>query len=115
MFKRIAKMPLRYLFIKTEDTPNPNFLKFVPAGKSLMETGSYDFPSVRQAMGSPLAKSIFLINGVNRVFYGRDYISVGKTDGTEWQDVKPHVYAAIEQFFNNGDLLFLEKIDIPVS
>ena len=114
MLSRILRIPKRFLFIKAEETPNPNFLKFVPTGKNLMESGSYDFSSVRQAMKSPLAKSIFLVNGVNRVFYGKDYISVGKTDEIEWQDIKPHVYAAIEQFYNNEENLFLDKIDVQV-
>jgi hypothetical protein len=66
------------LFIQSTETPNPNFLKFSPTGKVLLEEGTFDFSTTRQALKSPLARDIFDIQGVNRVFYGRDYISVGK-------------------------------------
>lgn len=70
--------------IQVKDTPNPNFLKFIPAGKIVLETGTMDFSAPKFAHISPLAMKIFGIEGVNRVFYGRDHISVSKTDQEEW-------------------------------
>jgi hypothetical protein len=43
-----------------------------------------DFVAARYAYVSPLAKQIFAIDGVNRVFYGRDYISISKKEDADW-------------------------------
>ena len=43
------------MFIQTETTPNPNSIKFFP-GRDVLESGTRDFPNVREAACSPLAK-----------------------------------------------------------
>lgn len=53
----------RSMFIQTQPTPNPSSLMFYP-GKPVMEVGSSDFPNPRSAMNSPLAKSLFAIDGL---------------------------------------------------
>ena len=59
---------LRNLFITTETTPNPNALKFVP-GRDVLGPGSTcDFPDIREAYKSPLAKRIFAVDGVKGKF-----------------------------------------------
>lgn len=65
----------RGMFIQTHPTPNPNSLMFVP-GKQVMEQGSKDFPSAREAMISPLAIALFRIDGVAGVFFGSDFVTV---------------------------------------
>ncbi|MBV96947.1 NFU1 iron-sulfur cluster scaffold mitochondrial, partial [Eschrichtius robustus] len=45
---------VRYMFIQTQDTPNPNSLKFIP-GKPVLETRTMDFPTPATAFCSPLA------------------------------------------------------------
>ena len=63
------------MFIQTQSTPNPSNLMFLP-GKSLMESGSRDFPNAREAMASPLATALFQIDGVEGVFFGSDFVTV---------------------------------------
>jgi hypothetical protein len=47
------------IFVKTQSTPNPHFLKFKP-GKEILEEGeTYEFNSPKQALPSPLARKIF--------------------------------------------------------
>jgi hypothetical protein len=47
------------IFIKTQNTPNPHFLKFKP-GKEILEEGeTYEFSSPKQALTSPLARKLF--------------------------------------------------------
>ncbi|ELK14634.1 NFU1 iron-sulfur cluster scaffold like protein, mitochondrial [Pteropus alecto] len=46
---------VRYMFIQTQDTPNPNSLKFIP-GKPVLETRTMDFPTPAAAFRSPLAR-----------------------------------------------------------
>ncbi len=68
------------LFIRTKTTPNPHFLKFMPTSKTVMGSEEpIDIPSLQEAYKiSPLAKNIFKIDGVTRVFYGKDFISISK-------------------------------------
>jgi len=53
----------RTMFIQTQATPNPSSLMFYP-DKPVMQVGSADFPNPRSAMNSPLAKSLFAIDGL---------------------------------------------------
>ena len=99
---RICLAPSRTMFIQTQDTPNPNSLKFIP-GVMVLESGTYNFPHAMTAHNSPLARSLFRIEGVKAVFFGNDFITITKAeDEVDWQVLKPQVYAAIMDFFSSG-------------
>jgi len=66
------------LFIQTEQTPNPSTLKFLP-GRVVMGEGMRDFRDADEAGASPLAAEIFSVDGVARVYFGPDFLTVGKT------------------------------------
>jgi Fe-S cluster biogenesis protein NfuA len=85
------------MFIQTEATPNPSTLKFIP-GRDVLASGTADFRSKDEARSSPLATRLFLIDGVNGVFLGSDFISVTKGD-IEWQHLKPVVLGAIMEHY----------------
>lgn len=99
----------RNMFIQTQDTPNPNSLKFLP-GKEVLGAGqTKDFPSMSEAHCSPLAKMLFRIEGVKSVFYGPDFITVTKIDeDIDWMILKPEIFANIMDFFASGLPLFTE-------
>ena len=65
------------MFIQTEATPNPDTLKFLP-GQPVLSEGSRDFSDAEQGDVSPLAKRLFEVAGVARVFLGSDFVSVTK-------------------------------------
>ncbi|RVW36970.1 NifU-like protein 4, mitochondrial [Vitis vinifera] len=98
----------RTMFIQTQSTPNPASLMFYP-GKPVMEVGSVDFPNSRSAMSSPLAKSLYGIDGITRVFFGSDFITVTKSDDASWDFIKPEIFAAIMDFYSSGKPLFLDS------
>ncbi|XP_009339902.2 nifU-like protein 4, mitochondrial [Pyrus x bretschneideri] len=98
----------RSMFIQTQSTPNPASLMFYP-GKPVMEVGSADFPNARSAMNSPLAKALYGIDGVTRVFYGSDFVTVTKSEDTSWDLLKPEIFAAIMDFYSSGQPLFLDE------
>ena len=99
---RVYLSPSRTMFIQTQDTPNPNSLKFIP-GVMVLESGTYNFPHAMAAHNSPLARSLFRIEGVKAVFFGSDFITITKAeDEVDWQVLKPQVYAAIMDFFSSG-------------
>ncbi len=90
------------MFIQTESTPNPATLKFLP-GQAVLAAGTADFPSADSAGKSPLAQRIFAVAGVSGVFFGSDFITVTKTDGTQWDHVKPAILGAIMEHFQSGN------------
>jgi len=125
----------RSMFIQTQSTPNPESLMFHP-GKPVMDVGSADFPNARSAMNSPLAKSIFTIDGttpsvslhsfqffnlcvfwllflivagITRVFFGSDFVTVTKSEDASWEFLKPEIFAAIMDFYSSGEPLFLDS------
>lgn len=98
----------RTMFIQTQSTPNPLSLMFYP-GKPVMEVGSADFPNARTAMNSPLAKSLYGIDGVTRVFFGSDFVTVTKSEDATWDFLKPEIFAAIMDFYSSGKPLFLDS------
>ncbi|KAJ4894174.1 NifU-like protein 4 [Raphanus sativus] len=98
----------RTMFIQTQSTPNPSSLMFYP-GKPVMEVGSADFPNVRSALNTPLAKSIYSIDGVVRVFFGSDFVTVTKSDDVSWDILKPEIFAAVMDFYSSGQPLFLDS------
>jgi len=89
------------MFIQTEHTPNPATLKFIP-GKSVLGDGTVDFRDKAEAASSPLAQRLFGVDGVTGVFLGSDFISVTKSEGDEWQHIKPAILGAIMEHYMSG-------------
>ncbi|XP_046672811.1 NFU1 iron-sulfur cluster scaffold homolog, mitochondrial-like isoform X1 [Homalodisca vitripennis] len=93
----------RNMFIQTQDTPNPNSLKFLPGVKVLDPGQTIDFPNGTEAFCSPLAKLLFRIEGVKSVFFGPDFITITKLDeDVDWKLMKPEIFATIMDFFASG-------------
>lgn len=88
------------MFIQTQETPNPNSLKFLPGTKVLEPGETIDFPKPQDAFCSPLAKLLFRIEGVKGVFLGPDFITITKIDEeVEWKIIKPEIFATVMDFF----------------
>ncbi|CAI8601565.1 unnamed protein product [Vicia faba] len=98
----------RSMFIQTQSTSNPESLMFHPS-KPVMDIGSADFPNARSAMNSPLAKSLFAIQEITRVFFGSDFVTVIKSEDASWEFLKPEIFAAIMNFYSSGEPLFLDS------
>ncbi|XP_068232158.1 NFU1 iron-sulfur cluster scaffold homolog, mitochondrial-like [Palaemon carinicauda] len=93
---------IRTMFIKVQDTPNPNSLKFLP-GVQVLENGTVDFNNITAAQKSPLAKLLFRIDGVRGVFLATDFITITKDEEEgEWRTIKPEAFAVIMDFFGSG-------------
>ncbi len=89
------------MFIETEGTPNPATLKFLP-GRDVMGAGTADFATPGSADRSPLATALFALSGVARVFLGGDFVTVTKSEVTDWQALRPEVLGAIMEHFVAG-------------
>lgn len=99
----------RTMFIQTQDTPNPDSLKFIPGVEVLGKGNTMDFPSLEHAYNSPLAKLLFRIEGVRGIFFGGDFITVSKQEEAEWGVMKPEIFAVIMDFFASGLPIVTEK------
>ena len=101
---------MRYLFIKDTNTPNPNSRKFMPGKPVMTDGGTMDFSALRFTHISPMARKLFGIEGINRVFYGKDFISVTKNEEQEWSLLKPEILGVITDHYSKGMPLFTEEL-----
>lgn len=96
------------MFIQTEETPNPNALKFLP-GSEVSPSGPVFFNSNEEALQrSSLAAKIFQIGNVEAVFYGTDFITVTKSQETNWNLLKPEILMVIMDHLVAGMPVFDE-------
>ena len=96
------------MFIQTEQTPNPSTLKFLP-GRVVMDKGTVDFASAEAGSVSPLAKRLFAIEGVERVFLGSDFVTVSKAADRDWQVLKPSILGGIMEHYTSGEPVVLDR------
>jgi NFU1 iron-sulfur cluster scaffold homolog, mitochondrial len=90
------------MFIQTEATPNPDTVKFLPGQPVAGSLGPFDFPDAASARSSLLARALFQVDGVERVFLGADFVSISKQAARDWKHVKPMVLATIMDHYMAG-------------
>ena len=95
------------MFVQIQKTPNPNSLKFLP-GKAVSNAESMEF-SNKDIVDNHLIKNILSINGVESMFLGSDFLSVNKNNNTDWEDIKYIVISLINEFFDEGNELIIDK------
>ena len=98
------------MFIQTEETPNPNTLKFIP-GIQVMSEGTIEFSDKDNALKSNLANLIFSIDGISRVFFSSDFISVTKIENLDWEVLKPMILTSIMDHYASGKEI-IEKNEV---
>lgn len=101
------------MFIQTEDTPNPDTMKFLPSRPVVAEP--MEFPTKDDASGSPLALALFAVAGVERVFLGADFISVTRSADADWPELQPSVLTAIMNHFMNDRPVMDEGAEQPAA
>ncbi len=90
------------MYIETERTPNPATLKFLP-GQPVMTSGTMGFVTPEDAAASPLAAALFALGDVEGVFFGHDFVSVNKAEGSaDWAALKPQVLGILVDHFSSG-------------
>jgi Fe-S cluster biogenesis protein NfuA len=98
--------------VYTESTPNPATMKFIV--NKLLINGSVDYPTKESAETSPFAKELYKFSFVNGVFFASNFVTVTKTEGTDWEDIeailKEFVKGAVE-----SELKVQEVADEEVS
>tara|TARA_B100000035_G_C20823325_1_gene475285 strand:- start:74 stop:613 length:540 start_codon:yes stop_codon:yes gene_type:complete len=95
------------MFVQTENTPNPNSLKFLP-GKIVSNNGSFEVTR-KDETNNELIRNILSINGVEGIFLGKDFISINKYDNTSWDEIKHIIISFINDFYANGKKFVVDK------
>ena len=88
------------MFVQTENTPNPNSLKFLP-GKIVSNNGSFEIMH-KEKTNNELIRNLLSINGVEGIFLGRDFISINKQDKIDWEEIKHIVISLINDYYSSG-------------
>jgi len=97
------------MMVKTENTPNPDTLKFLP-GKKVSEVGSIEFSkNDNYNQKIPLANKILSLEGTTMVFFGEDFITVKKEKDLDWDDLKHGIIAEINDYYLQGNSVVIKK------
>ena len=96
------------MFIQTETMPDTASMRFLP-GQRVLTSGTEGFPDAASAGRSPLAQSLFEIEGVAGVFLEPESIIVEKGEEKDWQILKPAVLGAIMEHFTTGRPVIVDE------
>lgn len=99
------------MFVKVSKTPNENVLRF-----SLnMPIGNGTFYSEESENKPEVCQEILSINGVEGIFLGADFVSITKSNDSDWVDIKHVAVASLVDFFSgindSCDEIGFQKID----
>ncbi|KEI38385.1 uncharacterized protein L969DRAFT_88825 [Mixia osmundae IAM 14324] len=103
---KLGRPQRRSLFVQTENTPNEDSIKFVPGVPVTTNGSTHEFTTPTSALVSPLAVSLFSINGVKSVFYGPDFVTINKEPEASWALMKPEIFSFLMEHFTAGTDLF---------
>jgi len=96
------------MMVETENTPNPDTLKFLP-GKKVSEVGSIEFLKNDKSIKVSLANKILSLEGIVMVFFGEDFITVKKEKNLNWKDMKHGIISEINDYYSKGNEVVVSK------
>ena len=96
------------MMIETEQTPNPDTLKFLP-GKKVSEVGPIEFLKSDKNIKVPLANKILSLEGTVMVFFGEDFITVKKEKNLNWENLKHGIISEINDYYLKGNNVVIKK------
>jgi Fe-S cluster biogenesis protein NfuA len=95
------------MFVQTENTPNPNSLKFLP-GKKVSNDNPVEITDKNESKNE-LIRNILSINGVTSIFLAEDFLSVNKDEKIEWEDLKHIIISFINDYYSNGNEIVIDN------
>ena len=96
------------MMVETENTPNPDTLKFLP-GKKVSEVGPIEFLKNDKSIKVSLANKILSLEGTVMVFFGEDFITVKKEKDLNWKDMKHGIISEINDYYSKGNEVVVGK------
>ena len=101
------------MFVQTQNTPNPNSLKFLP-GRKVSNDAPIEITDKNKS-NNELIRNILSINGVTGIFLSDDFLSVNKREKIEWEDLKHIIISFINDYYSNGNEIVIDKKNISSS
>jgi Fe-S cluster biogenesis protein NfuA len=98
------------MYIQTEQTPNPDAIKFLPGVEVSIENPVF-FKTIEDCKNSSLALKLINIENVEATFFGKDFITITKSNEGNWDILKPEILVTIMDHFTSG-LTAFDNINI---
>ena len=95
------------MFVQTENTPNPNSLKFIP-GNIVSEDGPIEILDKNES-SNELIFNILSLEGIRGIFLYKDFLTVNKISDVSWSDLKHIIISYINDYYGKGNLSVIEK------
>ena len=96
--------------IQTENTPNPNSLKFL-SEKTLSAIGTEEFKKEKEKeIKIPFIKELLNFKGVELILLSEKFLSVKKTSEVSWNELKPMVISHLNDYLEKNDEPILKEI-----
>jgi len=100
-------VPKSPVLLYTEQTPNPESLKFVT--NKMLYKGTADFREASLAeTWSPLGKALFEFPYVKGVYISNNFVTVTKEFNYSWDDIMLKLKAFIKDYIEQGEQLILD-------
>ena len=100
----VAKTPV---LLYTEQTPNPESLKFVT--NRMLYRGTADFKEAESAgIWSPLATELFKLPFVKGVYICNNFVTISKEFNYDWSEIMLDIKNNIKNFVENDGLVLRE-------
>jgi len=95
------------MFVQTQNTPNPNSIKFLPS-KKVSNDDPFEITDKNKS-NNELVRNILSINGVTGIFLAEDYLSVNKDEKTNWEDLKHIIISFINDYYGSGNEIVIDS------
>ncbi len=103
----VKKAPV---MIYTEQTPNPESLKYVT--NRMLHKGTADFETEELAEEwSPLAQSLFQLPFIKRVYISNNFVSITKEFNYAWEDIMLKIKEHIKSWLENNTIVIKEGFE----
>ena len=103
----------RPISIFAQQNPNPNSMKFVLNVELAPDGLSFDYAepgeSLLEGKSSPLAVALFGFDFVTRVFIASNFVTVTKTDATDWDEVMFELKQFLKAYFEDQKPVFAQR------
>lgn len=94
--------------ITINPTNHPKIVKFT-SNQLLTKGGSFQYENIDEAKDSPLAKQLFHLPFVSKVFISTNFIAVERFENIVWEDVQQDLKELIMMYLNEGNAVILEN------
>ena len=101
------------MFVQTQNTPNPNSLKFLP-GRKVSNDAPIEITDKNKS-NNELIRNILSINGVTGIFLGEDFLSVNKINDENWENIKHIIISYINEYYSEGNEFVIDKSETKLD